>query len=131
MQKSSLIDKEIYTTICIINETIYLKNNKNDSKMIKTQKNFKHRITSLTLILMIFIIPLVLSLNPGINANNSELPHQINDTNTEFEPQISLPAYSYDWWNKSWEFRVPVEIKAIGSQQDAPVEYFINFTEFF
>ncbi|GAG69999.1 unnamed protein product, partial [marine sediment metagenome] len=62
--------------------------------MIKTQKNFKHRITSLTLILMIFIIPLVLSLNPGINAKIGDVSHQINDNNTEFDPQTSLPAYS-------------------------------------
>jgi hypothetical protein len=80
---------------------------------------------------MISIIPLVLSLVPGKNTKNNGLSNLINEIKTEFDPQISLPALSYDWWNKSWEFRVPVEIKAIGNQQDAPVEFFINFTAFF
>ena len=91
-------------------------------------RNSKFKI--LTLILMISILPLILILIPGKNTYNSDLSHQINEKNTKSDPQISLPI-NYDWWNKSWEFRVPVEIKAIGNQQNAPIEFFINFTEFF
>ncbi|MFX1308653.1 MAG: hypothetical protein ACFE8C_03075, partial [Promethearchaeota archaeon] len=45
--------------------------------------------------------------------------------------KISLPPTTYDWWNNSWNFRVPASITAVGGQQDAPVELFINFTKYF
>ena len=48
-----------------------------------------------------------------------------------FDFKSSLPPENYEWWNKSWDFRVPLTITALGAHQDAPVEMSINFTEYF
>lgn len=49
----------------------------------------------------------------------------------ESTPLSSLPASYYEWWNNSWNFRIPIGIKAIGQQYNAPVELYVNFTDYF
>ena len=47
-------------------------------------------------------------------------------------PKLSPSSSTYEWWNISWSFRVPINISANGAQQnDVPVEIGINFTEYF
>ena len=92
----------------------------------------KHsKIKGLALILIISIIPLILALIPEQNSNFNDFSDNTENENSEIVPQLSLPPTTYDWWNDSWNFRVPVSIEAVGGQQDAPVELFINFTQYF
>jgi hypothetical protein len=54
-----------------------------------------------------------------------------DDIKGEIKPKASLPSVNYEWWNNSWDFRIPLSITANGSQQNAPIELYINFTSFF
>ncbi|MCK4370135.1 MAG: hypothetical protein KAW03_03640, partial [Candidatus Lokiarchaeota archaeon] len=93
--------------------------------------NYKYiKVKGLFLLFMVTLIPLMFGLLPisSEDSNNSvdkELSHE--DSNLK----LSLPPTTYDWWNTSWDFRVPIGITAVGDQQDAPVELFINFTKYF
>jgi len=93
--------------------------------------NYKYiKVKGLFLLFMVTLIPLMfgLLLISSEDSNNSvdkELSHE--DSNLK----LSLPPTTYDWWNTSWDFRVPIGITAVGDQQDAPVELFINFTKYF
>ena len=88
------------------------------------------QIKGLSVILLITIIPLIISILPTsyVNRDNSVDTDKTQGINN---PQLGLPPTTYDWWNNSWNFRVPVSIEAVGSQQEAPVEIFINFTKYF
>ena len=91
----------------------------------------KHsKIRKFAVLLTIFVIPLMLTFLPSNSTYYSDVSSDQN-TDSDFTPGLSLPPTTYDWWNDSWDFRVPVGIEAIGGQQDAPVELFINFTEYF
>ena len=92
----------------------------------------KHsKIKGLALLLIISIIPLILTLIPEQNSNFNDFSDNTKNENSEIVLQLSLPPSTYDWWNNSWNFRVPMSVEAVGGQQDAPVELFINFTQFF
>ncbi len=85
-------------------------------------------IKGLSLIIIMAVIPLIFMLQPIIFNN-------IEHDRTQFEsistPKSSLPASNYEWWNKSWTFRIPIGLTAVGNQQDAPVELIVNFTKYF
>ncbi|MHA2398414.1 MAG: hypothetical protein ACXADU_05945 [Promethearchaeota archaeon] len=88
----------------------------------------KHtHMKSLVILLMLGIIPLMVNLtHESVTDDNY---YEGNDP--VIDPQLSLPLSTYEWWNKSWEFRVPLEIQADGDQLNAPVELFFNFTKYF
>jgi hypothetical protein len=98
--------------------------------MIK-MNDYKHtQIKGFLIVLLITIIPLIFGLLPSSNVKldnsvESEQTQEIKDL------QLGLPPTTHDWWNNSWNFRVPVSIEAVGSQQEAPVELYINFTEYY
>ena len=91
----------------------------------------KRSMKGLCLLLIITVIPLVFMTQPIIFANNEQ--DLTFNTPREYRnvPKSSLPASNYEWWNKSWTFRIPIGLTAVGNQQDAPVEVAINFTKFF
>ncbi|MHA2120794.1 MAG: hypothetical protein ACW990_06270 [Promethearchaeota archaeon] len=89
--------------------------------------NKQSKIKSLAILLMLIIIPLVTILPRERVVNNG----YYEENYSESDPQLNLPSPTSEWWNKSWEFRIPLEIQADGNQQDAPVELYINFTEYF
>ncbi len=98
--------------------------------MIKMNISKNTQIKGLSVLFLITIIPLIFGLLPNSNVN---LDNSVESGQNQ-EPknlQLGLPPTSYDWWNNSWNFRVPVSIEAVGSQQEAPVELYINFTEYF
>ncbi|MDX1798251.1 MAG: hypothetical protein R3255_06350, partial [Candidatus Lokiarchaeia archaeon] len=88
------------------------------------------QIKGLSVILLITIIPLIISILPSsyVDIDNSVETDKTQGLNNL---QLGLPPTTYDWWNNSWNFRVPMSIEAVGNQQDAPVELFINFTKYF
>ncbi|MFX0105468.1 MAG: hypothetical protein ACFE75_08255, partial [Candidatus Hodarchaeota archaeon] len=89
------------------------------------------KIKVIIILFIVAIIPLMYSMMSQIsieNIINSDKKGLIKD---DTSLKVSLPTPDYDWWNQSWTFRIPVEIKAVGSQQNAPVELFINFTKYF
>ncbi|MFX1375835.1 MAG: hypothetical protein ACFFA0_08490 [Promethearchaeota archaeon] len=88
----------------------------------------RSRIKGLVLILIVSIIPLMITLIPEKKVKFDAITE---NNNPEFVPHVSLPPTTHDWWNDSWDFRVPVSVEAVGGQQDAPVELFINFTQYF
>jgi hypothetical protein len=91
----------------------------------------KHsKIRKFAVLVTIFVIPLILTFLPSSSTNFNDGSSDQN-IDSDFTPGLSLPPTTYDWWNNSWDFRVPVSIEAIGGQQDAPVELFINFTKYF
>jgi len=106
--------------------------------MKKETINWKIRTKNI-LILVFIICSLLLSFIP-FNQDNA-LTDDTNSANIQNEslmdeidnPKLSLPTSNYEWWNKSWNFRIPVDITSTGDlgQEDAPVELFINFTENF
>ena len=92
----------------------------------------KHRkIKGVTLILMMTIIPLIFTALPTNFDNIEQKAHNESQFDSISNPQLSLPASNYEWWNKSWSFRIPIGITAVGSQQNAPVELLVNFTKYF
>lgn len=101
--------------------------------MIKNQKKkINIRFLSLFLILLISVLILGNIPNKNDNGNNSFIKEDAdNSFPTEVNPKLSLPTTSYEWWNNTWNFRIPVEISSTDDQQDAPVELQINFTEYF
>ncbi|UYP45251.1 hypothetical protein NEF87_001536 [Candidatus Lokiarchaeum ossiferum] len=45
---------------------------------------------------------------------------------------ISSAASSFRWWDESYEYRIEIEVSPNGvSQTDAPVQLYLNFTEYF
>ena len=96
---------------------------------MKSSKNSS--IKGLGLIIIMTVIPLIFVAQPIIFNNNEQKSFE----NTQFESisslKSSLPASNYEWWNKSWTFRIPIGLTAVGSQQNAPVELSVNFTEYF
>ncbi|MFX0024642.1 MAG: hypothetical protein ACFE9S_20180, partial [Candidatus Hermodarchaeota archaeon] len=91
----------------------------------------KHiQLKGIIVVLILTIIPLLFGLIPSrhLKLDNSFESEQNTEANNL---ELGLPPTSYDWWNNTWTFRVPVSIEAVGSQQDAPVELFINFTNYF
>lgn len=89
------------------------------------------KLYTISILLMVTIFPFI-SINLLYTSNIIE--HDIS-TDTQYDSisdlRASLPATNYEWWNKSWRLRIPVGLTAVGNQQDAPVELFVNFTEFF
>ncbi|MHA1440189.1 MAG: hypothetical protein ACTSPD_21790, partial [Promethearchaeota archaeon] len=60
--------------------------------------------------------------NKEINGN---IPNEIK------YPEKSISFSKYEWWNDTWEYRIPVNVSANGAQQNnVPAEVFINFTEY-
>ncbi|MFX0007632.1 MAG: hypothetical protein ACFFAV_12995, partial [Candidatus Hermodarchaeota archaeon] len=88
------------------------------------------KIKGLSVLFLVTFIPFLIGLLPSSYVS---LVNSVEDADTpELKNlELSLPPTTHDWWNNSWNFRVPVSIEAVGSQQDAPVELFINFTEYF
>ncbi|WP_371805856.1 hypothetical protein [Candidatus Lokiarchaeum ossiferum] len=44
---------------------------------------------------------------------------------------ISSAASSFRWWNESYEYRIEIDVSPNGvSQTDAPVQFYLNFTEY-
>ena len=88
------------------------------------------KIKGMIITFIIMLIPLLFNSFPRISQDNNI--NSIKDTSIKNEElNFSVPPTTYDWWNNSWNFRVPVSIEASGNQQDAPVELFINFTKYF
>ncbi|MHA1321034.1 MAG: hypothetical protein ACTSQ1_14675, partial [Promethearchaeota archaeon] len=87
-------------------------------------------ICILSIVLVAMVFPFM-SINLLNTANIAE--DEVSTTPDDFSSdlQTSLPETNYEWWNKSWTFRLPVGLTAVGNQQDAPVELFVNFTEYF
>jgi len=85
------------------------------------------KIKGLIILFLVALVPLIYNVIPKISTEN--IINSVEKDETSLK--LSLPTPDYDWWNQSWTFRVPVEIKAIGNQQDAPVELYINFTKYF
>ncbi|MFX0076821.1 MAG: hypothetical protein ACFE96_15360, partial [Candidatus Hermodarchaeota archaeon] len=88
-------------------------------------------IKDLSLIITIVIFSVIFVAHPMVVNDN----RQNSFDETQFEsissPKSSLPAPNYEWWNKSWTFRIPVGLMAVGNQQNAPVELCVNFTKYF
>ncbi|MFX0145196.1 MAG: hypothetical protein ACFE9C_14110, partial [Candidatus Hodarchaeota archaeon] len=84
----------------------------------------------LIILFFILLIPLLFNFYPKISTDNIANPEELSSTHKD-DLKPSLPPTTYEWWNNSWKFRVPVSIQAVGAQQDAPVELFINFTKYF
>ncbi|MFX1549243.1 MAG: hypothetical protein ACFFB9_02710 [Promethearchaeota archaeon] len=84
----------------------------------------------LIILFTIMLIPLFFNFYPKISTNNIVNSEEHKTTHND-NLKSSLPPTNYDWWNNSWKFRVPVSIQALGVQQDAPVELFVNFTKYF
>ena len=83
----------------------------------------------LSIILMATVFPFM-SINLLNTANIVEDEISTDTQNDSISDlRTSLPATNYEWWNKSWTFRIPVGLTAVGNQQNAPVELFVNFTE--
>jgi hypothetical protein len=98
--------------------------------MIKMNITKHTQIKGLSVLLLVTIIPFLFGLLPSsyVNIDNSVEDEQTPEIKNL---DLNLPPTTHEWWNNSWNFRVPVSIEALGSQQDAPVELFINFTEYF
>ncbi len=114
----------------IIVSKIYFKN---DKKMRSTNLK-KKELIGLTLILTMLIPSLLMNLIPNTNnifITNEPSDNNENSQNNEEGPHLSLPPATYGWWNVSWDFRIPVSISSADDQTDAPVELFVNFTEYF
>ena len=80
------------------------------SKKLKT-------ICILSIILMVTVFPFV-SINLFYTSNilgNDSYTDTRNDSISDL--RASLPTANYEWWNKSWIFRIPVGLTAIGNQQ--------------
>ena len=78
------------------------------------------QLKGLSVLFLITLIPLIF----GLLTNSIEhLDNSIEKgiTQEKSDLGLALPPSTYDWWNNSWNFRVPVGITAIGGQQDAPV----------
>ena len=91
----------------------------------------KRSMKGLCLLVIITVIPLVFMTQTTIFANNEQ--NTTENTRIDYirPPKSSLPASNYEWWNKSWTFRIPIGLTAVGNQLDAPVETNVNFTKFF
>lgn len=98
--------------------------------MIKMNISKHTKIKGLSVLFLITIIPLIFGLLPSSFENFSD-SMETRQTKDDPNLKLSLPPTTHDWWNKSWSFRVPVSIEAVGGQQEAPVELFINFTKYF
>ena len=96
---------------------------------MKSSKN--RSLTGLSLIIIMAVIPLIFVAQPIINNNNEQKIFEETQFESISPPKSSLPASNYEWWNKSWTFRIPVGLTAEGNQQNAPVELSVNFTKFF
>jgi hypothetical protein len=96
---------------------------------MKSIKN--RRLKGLGIIFVLTIIPLVFMTQPIISNNDEQQIFENNNQDSILSPKSSLPASNYEWWNKSWTFRIPIGITAVGNQQNAPVELLVNFTKFF
>jgi hypothetical protein len=96
---------------------------------MKSSKN--NSIKGLSLIIIMTVIPLIFVAQPTIFNNNDQKAFEETHVDSISTPKSSLPASNYEWWNKSWTFRIPVGLTAVGSQQNAPVELSVNFTKFF
>ncbi len=92
-------------------------------------KSIKNRsIKGLSLIIIMTVIPLIFVAQPITNEPKTFEKAQFESISSL---KSSLPASNYEWWNKSWTFRIPVGLTAAGNQQNAPVELSVNFTKFF
>ncbi len=98
--------------------------------MIKMNISKHTKIKGLSVLFLITIIPLIFGLLPSSFENFSD-SMETRQTKEDPNLKLSIPPTTHDWWNKSWSFRVPVSIEAVGGQQEAPVELFINFTKYF
>ena len=98
--------------------------------MIKMNISKRTQIKGLSILFLITLIPLIFGMVPRTFESSGNF---VEDGLTQEDQnlELSLPPSTYDWWNNSWVFRVPVSIAAVGGQQDAPVEFFINFTKYF
>ncbi len=94
-------------------------------------KSTKNRsIKGLSLLLVMTVIPLIFIVQPIVFNDNEQIILEKTEFDSISSPKSSLPASNYEWWNKSWTFRIPVGLTAVGNQQDAPVELSVNFTEY-
>ena len=93
----------------------------------------KKRIVGLILILSLLIPSILVNLIPNNSTTNStDQTGKSSEDAIEKDENLktSLPPITYGWWNVSWDFRIPISISSTDDQVDAPVELFINFTEY-
>jgi hypothetical protein len=102
--------------------------------MINLNLNKKKWI-GLTFILLFLVSAISMNLIPKDKTNpayeSSNMTPDVDQDITDKSPKPSLPPTSYSWWNVNWSFRIPVSVSSTNDQEDAPVELFINFTEYF
>jgi len=102
-------------------------------KLIKLNKKNK-TIFLLCLFLSTMILSGIMGQFTVINDSSTNLTED-DGFNDEFSNNNIplLSAYSnYEWWNDTWEYRIPVNVSANGAvQNNAPVELLVNFTQFF
>jgi len=80
------------------------------------------------IIFLVMVVPLFIA----TISNNSNLDSIYNKAvSIDPNPKASLPLENSEWWNASWDFRIPLSLTMVGDQQDAPIELFVNFTEYF
>jgi hypothetical protein len=96
---------------------------------MKSIKN--RRLKGLGILFVLILIPLVFMTQPIISNNDEQQIFENTNQDSIESPKSSLPTANYEWWNKSWTFRIPIGITAVGNQQNAPVELLVNFTKFF
>ena len=91
------------------------------------KKNLKKTKGYITIII-VMVIPLFIA-----TINNYSNFGSIFDEPVLIEPspKTSLPLENSEWWNVSWDFRIPLSLTMVGDQQNAPIELFINFTKYF
>ncbi|MFX1487892.1 MAG: hypothetical protein ACFFBI_02005 [Promethearchaeota archaeon] len=88
------------------------------------------KVKGLILLFLVALIPTIYTLFPN-TLTKKTTDAADGRSNRDIEVKLSLPPTSYDWWNNSWDFRIPLGIEAVGAQVDAPVELYINFTKYF
>jgi len=90
------------------------------------KKNLKKTKGYITIIVMM-VIPLFIA----TISNYSNFESIIDEPSLiETSPNTSLPLENSEWWNVSWDFRIPLSLTMVGNQQNAPIELFINFTKY-
>jgi len=90
-------------------------------------RNFKKTKGYITIIIVMIIPLLIVTIS---NISNFESIYD-EALSTEPIPKTNLPLENSEWWNISWDFRIPLSLTMIGDQQNAPIELLINFTKYF
>ncbi|MGV9197945.1 MAG: hypothetical protein ACOC4M_03820 [Promethearchaeia archaeon] len=98
----------------------------------------KRKQTAILIIFLLTVVPIfsLITLNTTFTNKTDNLTDE-NKGNNQNDimgetPEPSVSFSNFEWWNDSWEFRVPVNISANGAEQtNVPIEYIMNFTTYF